>query len=203
MSSGTANFTFLQNAIHGGAPIAQFHSSTKLCTFHGDCQMPNMYNKTYVDFLTADIYNDAYTKAEVDLTLSAYTNSIDLHNDFYSKAKMSIILGTYYNIAGIQANYYDRVATHSLFPNIDLSSCYTKIEIYGIDNELSVLILDTYTKAEIDSQLADYTTITYLQGNYMTSISIAETSMNNYATITFLTIAFTIKLKLIIYWQTK
>ena len=43
MSSGTDNFYFLQNTFHGGAPITQFYSSTKLCTFHGDCQIPNMY----------------------------------------------------------------------------------------------------------------------------------------------------------------
>ena len=48
ISSGTGNFTFLQNTFHGGAPTAQFDSSTKVCTFHGDCQIPNMYNKTYV-----------------------------------------------------------------------------------------------------------------------------------------------------------
>ena len=46
MSSGTDSFIFLQNAFHGGAPIAQFYSYTKLCTFHGDCQIPNMHNKT-------------------------------------------------------------------------------------------------------------------------------------------------------------
>ena len=62
MSSGTYNFIFLQNTIHGGAPIAQFYSSIKLCTFHCDCQIPNMYNKTYVDILIAYIYNDTYTK---------------------------------------------------------------------------------------------------------------------------------------------
>ena len=98
LQSGIDNFTFLQNTFHGGAPIAQFHSSTKVCTFHGDCQIPNMYNKTPVDILVADIYNDTYTKTEIDSTLSGYTNSIGLHNDFYSKAKMSIILDTYYNI---------------------------------------------------------------------------------------------------------
>ena len=62
MSSGTDSFIFLQNTIHGGAPIAQFYSPTKVCTFHGDCQIPNMYNKTYVDILIADICNDTYTK---------------------------------------------------------------------------------------------------------------------------------------------
>ena len=115
MSSGTDNFTFLQNTIHGGAPIAQFYPSTKVCTFHCDFQIPNMYNKTYVDILIADMYNDTYTKTGIDSTLSGYTNTIDLHNDVYSKANMSIILDTDYNITGIQANYYDKVATGSLF----------------------------------------------------------------------------------------
>ena len=55
MSSGTDSFIFLQNTIHGGAPIAQFCSPTKVCTFHSDCQVPNMYNKTCVGILTADI----------------------------------------------------------------------------------------------------------------------------------------------------
>ena len=49
MSPCTGNFIFLQNTFHGGAPIAQFYSSTKVCTCHGDCQIPNMYNKTFVD----------------------------------------------------------------------------------------------------------------------------------------------------------
>ena len=86
MSSGTDNFTFLQNTSHGGAPIAQFYSSTKLCTFHGVCQIPNMYNKTSVGTLITNIHNDTYTKTETDSTLSAYTNPIDLHNDFLSQS---------------------------------------------------------------------------------------------------------------------
>ena len=63
MSSGTGSFTFLQNTIHGGAPIAQFYS-TRVCTFRGGCQIPNTYNKTSVDILIADIYNDTYTKTD-------------------------------------------------------------------------------------------------------------------------------------------
>ena len=82
MSFDTGNSTLLQNTIHGGTPIVQFYSSTKVCTFHGDCQVPNMYNKTTVDILVADIYNDTYAKTEIDSTRSGYTTSIDLHNDF-------------------------------------------------------------------------------------------------------------------------
>ena len=76
MISGTDNFAFRQNTIHGGQPIAQFHSPTKVCTFHGDCQIPNMYNKTPVDILTADIYNDTYIKTEIDSSIS----NIELSN---------------------------------------------------------------------------------------------------------------------------
>ena len=64
MNSGTGNFLFLQSTIHGSAPIAQFYSSTKLCTSHGDCEIPNMYNKSSVDFLIVDIYNDTYAKTD-------------------------------------------------------------------------------------------------------------------------------------------
>ena len=41
-----------------------------------------------------------------------------------------------------------------------------------------------YTKAEIDTQLTDYATISHLQDNYMTTLSITEPLMNNYASIT-------------------
>ena len=91
MSSCTDNFTFLQNTIHGGAPIAQFYSSTKVCTFHGGCQIPNMYNKTFVDILISDIYNDADTTIEIDSTPGGYTNIIDLHNNFFI-AKLKRVL---------------------------------------------------------------------------------------------------------------
>ena len=95
--------------------------------------------------LIAHIYSDAYTKTEIDSTLCAYTNSIDLHNIF-SKAKMSIILDTYYNITENQANYYDKVSTDSLFSDTDLSNYYTKAEIDDLGNELSTLLLNTYTR---------------------------------------------------------
>ena len=50
------------------------------------------------------------------------------------------MLNTYYNITDIQANYYDKVATDSLFPNVDLSNYYSKIEIDDMYNELSTMI---------------------------------------------------------------
>ena len=40
MLSGTCNFAIRQNSTHGGTLIAQFYSSTKECTFYGDCSIP-------------------------------------------------------------------------------------------------------------------------------------------------------------------
>ena len=62
MISGTDNCVFRQNTIHGGQPIVQICLSTKACKFHGNCEIPNMYNKTSVDILTAGIYNDIHIK---------------------------------------------------------------------------------------------------------------------------------------------
>ena len=73
------------------------------------------------------------------------------------------------------------------FGGIDIPNLYNKTDIDAIDDELSTFILNTYTKPEveallstidlvdyyiktqIDSTLSDYSTITYLQGNYMTT----------------------------------
>ena len=60
MISGSGGFAFRQNTIHGGQPIVQFSSPTKACTFHGDCGIPNMYNKTFVDILIANAFSDIY-----------------------------------------------------------------------------------------------------------------------------------------------
>ena len=114
MISGTDNFAVRQNTIHGGQPITQFYSSTKECTFFGDCSIPNVYNKSPIDTLISTIHNDTYiqteieilisnielinyyTKNEIDSTLSGYTNPGDLYNYVYSKAKINIILDTCY-----------------------------------------------------------------------------------------------------------
>ena len=61
---------------------------------------------------------------------------------------------------------------------------YTKTKVEALIYNTN--LVDYYTKTEIDSQLTDYTTITYLQGNYMTTLATTETLMNNYATITFI-----------------
>ena len=70
MISGTNNFASRQNTIHGGQPVAQFYSSTEVCTYHGDCQIPNTYTKTFVDIRIAGIYNDTCIKTETDTLIS-------------------------------------------------------------------------------------------------------------------------------------
>ena len=70
MISGTDNFAFRQNTIHGGQPIVQLYSSTNACTFHGECEIPNMYNKTSVDILIADIYNAMYINTQINTLIS-------------------------------------------------------------------------------------------------------------------------------------
>ena len=89
------------------------------------------------------------------------------------------------------------------FWNPDIPNFYNKTEVDAIDDGLSALILNTYTepevealmpninltdyytKTEIDTSLSDYSTISILQGNYMTSLLITQALMNNYASITF------------------
>ena len=94
------------------------------------------------------------------------------------------------------------------FGELDIPNFYNKTEVDAIDDELSALILNTYTKpevealisninltdyytkTEIDTSLGDYSTISYLQDNYMTSLLITQTLMNNYASITFINDSF-------------
>ena len=77
---------------------------------------------------------------------------------------------------------------------IHLSNYYTNSEVDDIGDGLSTLVFNTYTKAEIDTQLTDYATILHLQGNYMTTLSITGTLMNNFASITLLVdISFMVK----------
>ena len=62
ITSGTDNFAFRLNSLHGGTPITHFYSSTKECTFYGDCSIPNCYNKSSIDTFISNIYNDMYVK---------------------------------------------------------------------------------------------------------------------------------------------
>ena len=87
------------------------------------------------------------------------------------------------------------------FGDLDILKFYNQTEVGAIVDGFSALILNTYikpeveallpntnltdyyTKAEIDTSLSDYSTISYLQSNYMTSLLIAQALMNNYASM--------------------
>ena len=167
--AGSSGFNCLQNIVHGSQPIAVFNSLNKSVKLFGDLDIPNFYNKASVDILIADIYDDTYIKTEID---------------------------TLFSNIGL-SNYYIKSKIDTLFSNIDLSNYCNKYEIDDIGNELSTLILNTYIKTEVDTQLTEYVTISYLQSNYMTTLSITEASNNNYASITILVDIFIFKLKLI------
>ena len=89
MISGTCDFAFGQNTSHGGQPIAQFYSSTGVCTCHGDCQIPYMYNKSSIVTLISNIYDDVYIETEIgtlfsNIDLSSYCTKAetdDLDNE--------------------------------------------------------------------------------------------------------------------------
>ena len=61
---------------------------------------------------------------------------------------------------------------------------YTKTEVGALTSNIN--LAHYYTKAETDSPLTNYSTISYLQGNCMTALAITETLMNKYAAITFI-----------------
>ena len=86
MISGTDMFSFRQNSIHGSTIIAQFFSETKQCIFHGECEIPNIYNKTSTDNLITQIYDDVYLKLEID---DLFTN-INI-SSYYDKAYIDFL----------------------------------------------------------------------------------------------------------------
>ena len=146
----------------------------------------NYYDKVATDSLFSNIYlSNYYTKTDIGSSLGAYTNSVGLHNVFFvSKASMSIILDTHYNITETQANYFDKVATDSLFPNIDVSNYYAKIEVDDIDNELSTLVLNTYTKTEVGTLLyTSYPSLSFIVDNFYSETEI-DSSLSDCITST-------------------
>ena len=85
------------------------------------------------------------------------------------------------------SKYCNKTEVDAVVANINFSNNhYTKAEVADIDNELSALILNTYTETEIDTSLSDYSTVTYLQDGCMTSLLITQALMNNCASIAFI-----------------
>ena len=109
---------------------------------------------------------------------------LDIPN-FYNKTEINSMLAG--GGSTDFSNYYYKTEVDAIVANINFNNNhYTKSEVDDIDNELSAFILNTYTKTEIDTTLSDYSTTSHLQGNYMTSLSITQALMNNYASVTFI-----------------
>ena len=149
--AATSGFAFLQNQQDGAQPIAIFNSLDKSLEFFCDLDIPIVYNKAEIDAIAFNgNLSNYYNKTEVD----AIAANINFSNNHYTKTEVDTIVS-----------------------NMNFSNVYfTKTEVDAIDDELSALILNTYTKSKINTQLTDY----------MTSSALSETLMNNYANITFI-----------------
>ena len=62
MRSGTEDFSLFYKTYSMVEHQSHNFIHLQKYAFHCDCQIPNMYNKTSVDILIADMYNDTYTK---------------------------------------------------------------------------------------------------------------------------------------------
>ena len=122
-----------------------------------------IYIKTSTDNLITQIYDDFYLELEIDglfanINISNYYDNsyIDyMDNEIstpflntYTKAELDSLLSNI-NLS----DYYNRTEMDLIVSNIELSNYYTGAEIGAIDNELSNLILNTYTKTEVDTLL--------------------------------------------------
>ena len=67
-------------------------------------------------------------------------------------------------------SFYNKAEVDNLITNLNLVNYYTKSQVGAIISNIN--LVDYYTKTEIDTQLTYYTTLSYLQDNYMTTPSI-------------------------------
>ena len=81
-------------------------------------------------------------------------------------------------------NFYNKTKVGNLITNLNDVNYYIKNQVGALIYNIN--LVDYYTKTEVDLQLTYYPTITYLQGNYMTALSITEALMNKYTSITLL-----------------
>ena len=115
-----------------------------------------MYNKTFVGILIADIYNDTYIQSDIDTLIP----NTDL------------------------SNHYIKTKFGTIFSNIDVTNYCTKSEVDGIDNELSTLILNTYTKTEADTLIyTNYNSLSFIVYNFDSKTETAPT-LSDYTTTT-------------------
>ena len=133
--SGTDNFAFRQNPIHGGTLITQFNSSTKECTFYENCSIPNCYNKSPIDTLISNI-DDVYIKTEIDTLFP----NIDSSN--YIKTETDDLDN---GLPTFVSNTYNKSETGTFFTD------YYNIEYLNTQLDLKANSLSTYTTSEVDN----------------------------------------------------
>ena len=103
-------------------------------------EVPKMYNKAYVDVLIADIYHYFDIKTEIGTLFS----NLDV------------------------SSYCFKTEIGTLFSYLDLSNYCTKSEVDDIDNGLSTLVLNTYTKTEVDTLLyTSYLSLSFIVDNFI------------------------------------
>ena len=97
------------------------------------------------------------------------------------------------------SNHYNKAEMDLIVSNIGFSNYYTKTEIDDIDNELSTLILNTYTNTEVDTMLFRsnsnvYSSIALLDltlQSYLTNNQLAEAYYNTTERVTLLLTNYT------------
>ena len=80
--------------------------------------------------------------------------------NFYNSSAIDGILSTIYN------DVYLKTYVDGLITTITIGNYHIKAHSYDIDNELSTLISNTYTKHDIDTCLTQYYDITYLNNSF-------------------------------------
>ena len=77
-------------------------------------------------------------------------------------------------------NYHIKTEIYIISSNIDLSNYYIKSEVDDIDNELSTLILNTYTKTEVDTLLyTNYPSLSFIVDNFYSKAEI-DSALSGY-----------------------
>ena len=200
----------------GDLDIPNFYNKTEIGATGDELSslFVNTYTKTEVYNLITNIDLTGSENIDISNNQISLTYPLQINNEAFLNPRVNGYFEMYAAPNGISilqhisdgsqpiAMFNSLDKSVEFFGDLDIPDCYTKNQVdtiiyklklvnYYTKNQVGTLIynislVDYYTKTKIDAQLTDYATITYLQANYMTSISITETLMNNYASITLL-----------------
>ena len=107
---------------------------------------------------------------------------VDISNH-YNKTEINSILANS-NFSDL-SNYYNKTQIDAIVSNINFSNGhYTKAEIDDIDNELPALIVNTYTKTEVDNLLyTNYPSLSCIADNFYAKTE-TDSTLSAYTTST-------------------